>query len=92
MINSSFNLIVLMQEAGVIEAEFEEMGVKNVLKKFFTYREPAPLYLKKGKPFGDNPQVELPCWLSEEELDFYAIKFEQTGFTGPLNFYRAIHR
>ncbi|XP_075085549.1 epoxide hydrolase 1-like [Nicotiana tabacum] len=84
--------VVRFQEAGVIEAEFEEIGVKNVLKKFFTYREPAPLYFKKGKSFGDNPQVELPCWLSEEELDFYATKYEQTGFTGALNFYRAIDR
>lgn len=85
--------VVRFQEAGVIEGEFDEMGVKNVVKNFLTYRTPGPLYLKKGKLFGNtSPTDELPCWLSEEELDFYATKYEQTGFTGALNFYRAIDR
>lgn len=67
------------------------MGTKNVVKKFLTYRNPGPLYLKKGKPFEDSDD-ELPCWLSEQDIDFYANKYEQTGFTGPLNYYRAIDR
>lgn len=83
--------VVRFQEVGVIEGEFEEMGVRNVLKKLLTYTNPGPLYLKKGKPFEDSDD-ELPCWLSEEEIDFYATKYEQTGFTGPLNYYRAIDR
>ncbi|KAF3632487.1 putative eukaryotic translation initiation factor 2 subunit 3-like isoform 1 [Capsicum annuum] len=32
----------------------------------------------------------LSSWLSEEELDYYASKFEKTGFTGPINYYRAL--
>lgn len=84
--------VVRFQEVGVIEGEFEEMGVKNVLKKFLTYRTPGPLYLKKGKLFEDSDDDQLPCWLSEEEIDFYATKYQQTGFTGPLNYYRAIDR
>lgn len=85
--------VVRFQEPGVIEGEFEEMGVKNVLKNFLTYRTPGPIYFKKGKPFGDtSPSDELPSWLSEEEVDIYATKYEQTGFTGALNFYRAIDR
>jgi pimeloyl-ACP methyl ester carboxylesterase len=32
----------------------------------------------------------LPSWLTETDLDFYVAGFERTGFTGGLNWYRAI--
>lgn len=40
------------------------------------------------------PQApELPwSWLSEAEFDFLATEFEHTGFTGGLNWYRALDR
>lgn len=40
------------------------------------------------------PQApELPwSWLSEAEFDFLATEFERTGFTGGLNWYRALDR
>ncbi|PHT59623.1 hypothetical protein CQW23_01986 [Capsicum baccatum] len=82
--------VVRFQDPGAIEGEFEKMSVKNVLKYFLTYKTPGPIYLKKGKPFEDINK--LPCWLSEEEIDFYTTKYEETGFTGALNFYRAIDR
>jgi hypothetical protein len=31
----------------------------------------------------------LPSWLSEEDINYYASKFNQKGFTGGLNYYRA---
>jgi len=79
------------QEPGEIEAVFKRLGTKTVLKKFLTFREPGPLYLPEGKEFGDSPDVPiiLPSWLSEEDIDYYASKFEQTGFTGGVNYYRA---
>ncbi|CAL5198909.1 unnamed protein product [Lathyrus oleraceus] len=80
------------QEPGDIEQEFSEIGTERVLKEFFTYRNPGPLYLPKGKGFGhpnDSPIV-LPSWLSEEECKYYASKFDKTGFTGALNYYRNI--
>lgn len=60
-----------------------------MLKHILTYRNPAPLCLPKGKPFPDGP-VALPAWLREQDLDYYADKYDTTGFTGPLNYYRAI--
>ncbi|KAH0765517.1 bifunctional epoxide hydrolase 2-like [Solanum tuberosum] len=85
--------VVRFQEPGVIEGEFEELGIKNVVKKFLTYRTPGPLYLKKGKPFEDASSTdELPGWLSDEDIDFYANKYKQIGFTGALNYYRSIDR
>lgn len=32
----------------------------------------------------------LPAWLTEADVDFYTAEFERTGFTGGLNWYRAI--
>ncbi|KAG8369908.1 hypothetical protein BUALT_Bualt14G0062300 [Buddleja alternifolia] len=77
------------QEPGRIEEEFAQIGTKTVLKHFLTYRNPGPLYLPKEKPFSDA-QISLPSWLSEEDVDYYASKYEVTGFTGALNYYRAL--
>lgn len=81
--------IVRFQEPGVMEAEFAKTGTKKVLEKFLTYRNPGPLYLPKGKPFDDSPVI-LPSWLSQKEVDYFASKYEQTGFTGGFNYYRAL--
>ena len=32
----------------------------------------------------------LPTWLTEADIDFFSAEFERTGFTGGLNWYRAI--
>jgi pimeloyl-ACP methyl ester carboxylesterase len=34
----------------------------------------------------------LPSWISEDELAVYVKAFERTGFTGGLNYYRALDR
>ncbi|QCD80000.1 non-specific protein-tyrosine kinase [Vigna unguiculata] len=82
--------ICRFQETGNIEAEFEQIGTGRVLKEFLTYRNPGPIYLPQGKAFGrsiDSP-LTLPSWLSEEECDYYVSKYQKTGFTGGLNYYR----
>ncbi len=38
-----------------------------------------------------NP-AELPAWLTEADMDFYAGEFARTGFRGGLNWYRNIDR
>ncbi|XP_015165243.1 bifunctional epoxide hydrolase 2-like [Solanum tuberosum] len=81
--------IVRFQEPGVMEAEFAKTGTKKVLENYLTYRNPGPLYLPKGKPFDDSPVI-LPSWLSQKEVDYFASKYEQTGFTGGFNYYRAL--
>ncbi|KAI8561697.1 hypothetical protein RHMOL_Rhmol04G0360600 [Rhododendron molle] len=86
--------LIFLHEPGEIEAEFAEIGTKRVLRNVFTFRNPGPLFLPKGKGFGDSPDVPipLPAWLSEEDLDYYTSKYEQSGFTGGLNYYRALDR
>jgi hypothetical protein len=37
----------------------------------------------------ETPSV-LPKWITEEQLQVYADKFQESGFTGALNYYRAI--
>jgi pimeloyl-ACP methyl ester carboxylesterase len=34
----------------------------------------------------------LPSWLTDEDVDFYALEFARTGFRGGLNYYRNIDR
>ncbi|KAI8012430.1 Epoxide hydrolase A [Camellia lanceoleosa] len=88
--------IYRFQVPGEIEAEFAQIGVRKVVKKFLTYRDPAPFLFPKGKGFGDgnspDTQVILPSWLSEEDVDYYTSKFEKNGFTGGINYYRVIHQ
>ncbi|CAL5393308.1 unnamed protein product [Camellia sinensis] len=88
--------IYRFQVPGEIEAEFAQIGVRRVVKKFLTYSDPAPILFPKGKGFGDgnspDTQVILPSWLSEEDVDYYASKFEKNGFTRGINYYRVIHQ
>ncbi|KAK6138779.1 hypothetical protein DH2020_027476 [Rehmannia glutinosa] len=81
--------ICRFQVPGEIEHEFAHIGCKTVLKHFLTYRNPGPLHLPKVKPFPDTP-ITLPSWLSQQDVDYYATKYEATGFTGALNYYRAL--
>ena len=87
-----FTMIFTLQVPGDIEAEFAPIGAKSVLKKILTFRDTAPFYFPKGKGLEALPDapVALSSWLSEEELDYYANKFEKTGFTGGVNYYRAL--
>ncbi|EYU43974.1 hypothetical protein ABFS82_07G011900 [Erythranthe guttata] len=81
--------ICRFQEPGKIEQEFSQIGTKNVLKNFLTYRNPGPLHLPKSKAFSDT-ETSLPPWLSDEDVNYYASKYDATGFTGALNYYRAL--
>ncbi|KAJ0083583.1 hypothetical protein Patl1_30099 [Pistacia atlantica] len=71
-------------------AFFEHIGVERFIKGFLTYRIPGPIYLPKGKGFEHLPDtpIVLPPWLSEEDVKYYTTKFEKTGFTGGVNYYR----
>ncbi|KAH1090691.1 hypothetical protein J1N35_017948 [Gossypium stocksii] len=86
--------ICRFQEFGEVEAEFAEIGTETVMKALLTYKVPDPLMLPKGKPFGHsaNTPITLPSWLSEEEVSYYVTKFNKSGFTGVINYYRNFDR
>ncbi|XP_038709383.1 epoxide hydrolase A-like [Tripterygium wilfordii] len=80
------------QEPGEIEEEFAQFDTATVLRKFFALREPHPLFLPKqaglkGLPYDSS----LTPWLSKEDIDYFASKYSQKGFTGGLNYYRVIN-
>ncbi|XP_034706620.1 epoxide hydrolase A isoform X1 [Vitis riparia] len=80
------------QKPGEIEAEIAHLGSKEVLKRILTDRKPGPPCLPKENPFGIKaiPPSPLPSWFSEEDLNYYARKYDEKGFTGGLNYYRAL--
>lgn len=84
--------ICRFQEPGEMEAEFAQIGTRRALEEFLTYRNPGPLFLPKGKGFGHpaGDPIILPSWLTKEDVDYYASKYEKTGFTGGFNYYRAL--
>lgn len=81
-----------MQEPGVAEAEFALYDMSHKFKTVFGMRKPAPPILSKDKTFIDSLDSDGTCppWLSEEDISYYADKFEKTGFTGGLNYYRCM--
>ncbi|CAI0474026.1 unnamed protein product [Linum tenue] len=79
------------QEVGVMEAEFAAMDTKIVMTKFLGHRDPNPPRIPRETGFAGLPDPPaFPSWLSQEDVGYYAAKFEKTGFTGGLNYYRSI--
>lgn len=84
--------MTLTQEPGKAEAELGKSSLEVVIKNMLTNRNPGPPILSK-EGMGSNPDATkpLPSWLSKEDLTYYASKFEKTGFTGGLNYYRNLN-
>ncbi|XAR61358.1 Soluble epoxide hydrolase [Bertholletia excelsa] len=84
--------ICRFQAPGEAEEEFARAGTRRIVAKFLTNRARGPFCVPKHVGFGgslDKP-ITLPFWLSEDDLNYYVSKFDQTGFTGGLNYYRAM--
>ncbi|XP_015889890.2 uncharacterized protein LOC107424564 isoform X2 [Ziziphus jujuba] len=83
--------IIQFQEPGRAERAFARYDYLTVMKKFM---------LVTDQVFLAPPDMEmidyletpwsLPSWITEEELQVFAEKYEESGFTGPLNYYRAM--
>ncbi|KAL9240855.1 hypothetical protein vseg_015028 [Gypsophila vaccaria] len=81
--------ICRFQVPGEIEAEIAEAGgADQLLRKIYSHGSPRPLFLPKGA-LQDVPHY--PDWMAEDEITYYRDKFTQTGFTGGLNYYRALN-
>ena len=61
------------------------------MKKFLLITRQEALVAAPGMEIIDFLQTPslLPSWITEEELMLFADKFQESGFTGPLNYYRA---
>ncbi|XP_027932575.1 uncharacterized protein LOC114188212 [Vigna unguiculata] len=83
--------ICRFQKPDEMEAQMAEVGTEYVLKNILTTRKPGPPIFPKGEyGSGFNPDMtdSLPSWLPEDDLAYYVSKYQKTGFTGPLNYYR----
>ncbi|CAI9288702.1 unnamed protein product [Lactuca saligna] len=80
--------ICRFQEIGW-EEEFAKVDTKKLLASFYFKRNPSPPMMPKdyAKLFKPD-QTMVPCWFTEEDLDYFASKFHATGFAGPFNYYR----
>ncbi|KAJ8631027.1 hypothetical protein MRB53_024350 [Persea americana] len=80
------------QDPGRAEKSFSHYDCYTIMKKFLLIMKPDLLIAPPDMEiidFLDTP-TSLPPWLTEEELQYFASKFQKSGFTGPLNYYRAM--
>jgi pimeloyl-ACP methyl ester carboxylesterase len=99
----NFWYMVYFQRPGVAEAELEADIRKSLRTIYYTVSGDLPVELRPGpKPatakfldgMADPIEVngKLPDWLTEEDLDYYVAQYQQSGFRGPINWYRNIDR
>ncbi|CAN1814601.1 Epoxide hydrolase A [Linum perenne] len=77
------------QEPGEAEEDFGGVETGKLMAKILTSRNPNPPCLPKEIGWRGIPDIQsLPKWLTEEDIKYYASKFDNTSFTGALNYYR----
>nr|AFK46496.1 unknown [Medicago truncatula] len=80
------------QEPGRAERAFARYDCLTVMKKFLLITWTHFITAPPGMEIVDflpTPSV-LPSWITEEELMVFADKFQESGFTGAFNYYRAM--
>ncbi|PKI69994.1 hypothetical protein CRG98_009597 [Punica granatum] len=80
------------QKPGRAERAFARYDYLTVMKKFLLINKTDILIAPPGMEIVDYLETPslLPPWITEEDLQVYADKFQESGFTGPLNYYRAM--
>jgi pimeloyl-ACP methyl ester carboxylesterase len=90
--------MIYFQEPGKAEAELERDVRATILRMLYAASGDAtgsdrwqPV-VPQGKDLiaSMGAPAALPRWLTQADLNFYTAEFERTGFTGGLNWYRAI--
>lgn len=89
------------EQPGVAEAEFGKDLDRTFRRLLYGASgdrpldgPPAPPVVPPGGGFLDlaADPGQLPAWLTQEDLGAYVTAFEQSGFTGGLNWYRNLDR
>lgn len=88
--------MVYFQQAGVADAELSRDPHATFRKILYSLSGDSPgmTLIPAGGGFldaGAEPP-RLPGWLSERDIDAYVAQYAQSGFTGPLNWYRNMDR
>ncbi|BFG39198.1 hypothetical protein CerSpe_254720 [Prunus speciosa] len=82
--------VIQFQEPGRAERAFARYDYTTVMKKFLLITD--NIIAPPDMEFIDflDTKSALPAWLTEEDIRVFAEKFEESGFTGPFNYYRAM--
>jgi pimeloyl-ACP methyl ester carboxylesterase len=96
-----FSFPLYFEKRGAVEAEFEENPKEFFRKFFYGLSGNAPtglidtLFLKKpenAKLLDGIPEpAELPEWITDQDIDYYANTYSKKGISYALNFYRTTH-
>lgn len=90
--------MVRFQEPDVPEAEFDRDRAATFRRMLYAASGDAPEgqvpVIPEGGGFLDLcPEPEkLPDWLTEDDIAVYVAEYAESGFTGPLNWYRNLDR
>jgi pimeloyl-ACP methyl ester carboxylesterase len=93
--------MIYFQQPGKAEAEMERDVRTSLLKMLYSISGDASAETRaawsvvpQGREFleGLSLPETLPSWLTEQDLDYYTSEFERTGFSGGLNWFRAIQK
>ena len=83
------------QEPGKAETELEKDPALTIRKFYHMASGEMNTSLLSEKPADadllsdlPDPGTEMGPWISEEDVSFYANEFRQSGFRGPLSYYR----
>ena len=80
-----------LQERGVIEAIFDSVSAEQVVKKFYyELRDPSGIFIPKQGWISPDDVIPVPDWLSEEDFNYVGNKFEKSGWSGGVNYYRCL--
>ena len=95
----NFWYMVYFQQPGVAEAELEADIEKSLRTIYYTVSGDLPIELRPARKAASAKFLEgmtdpehLPAWLTQEDLDYYVAQYQQSGFRGPINWYRNIDR
>ncbi len=87
IVGDNFFYILYFQEPGVADAALGA-DVRESMRRMVTMQGiSAPPEQLTGQPV-----PPLPDWISADEFEHYVAAFSETGFTGPLNWYRNFDR
>ncbi|MEE6164163.1 MULTISPECIES: alpha/beta fold hydrolase [unclassified Mycolicibacterium] len=87
MVGDNFFYILYFQEPGVADAELA-VDPRESMRRLITLEGiSAPPDTLRNRPL-----PPLPDWVTADEFEHYIEAFTETGFTGPLNWYRNFDR
>ncbi|XP_013605700.1 PREDICTED: bifunctional epoxide hydrolase 2-like isoform X1 [Brassica oleracea var. oleracea] len=84
--------LYISQKPGRVEAAFAKHDILTVMRKFLLTTRTDYLVAPPDTEIIDDLEMPstIPDWITDDELQVYAYKFQRSGFTGPLNYYRAM--